>query len=371
MAYLHPPITPEGEDNKSLIIFAGAGASRGVSAEKYPMAIDFRERLPEEITGTPLYRQLIDYLKLDYREGVDIEHVLWEIGRLIEAIDKWTDGASFGAQLLKTNQISVIVPANIPAQQTHEQLLRLKEVALRLQGEINKQVYKYYSQHPSESELGRSWLPLLHLIGSKKFFRVDIVTTNYDLVIENAIEAMDEYPIDLGYINGVSPRIDLERWREGSSARLGMLTKLHGSVDWKLGDGGTESAPIIRRGHPEFDGDHDKRLIVYPGFKGHPVREPFVAFHDYFERRLKNASHMLFIGFAFRDEHINELISSALSPVAAVGVVDPVGKLPRLNFLQGATHLQQGFGVDKKATILESGGVKPFSLKDIDDWLEG
>lgn len=68
--------------NKSLIIFAGAGASRGVSKEKYPTAVDFKKKLPEDVTRQELYVQLDRYLQKQVKGTIDIEHVLWELGNI-------------------------------------------------------------------------------------------------------------------------------------------------------------------------------------------------------------------------------------------------------------------------------------------------
>lgn len=352
----------------SLVIFAGAGASRGVSGEKYPMALDFRKRLPEEVKKSQLYGQLVAHLnESGLGEDIDIEHILWELGRLNDSVEAWTAPNTFASRLLTTNTIAVAAPANTSGPHVHRQFGELGAATRRLQDQINERVYEFYAQPPDIKELKRSWIPLLEHVYSLGFDRTDIVTTNYDLVIESALEELPGNHIGMGFQPGLLPGIDLEAWRKPNS-RQGMLTKLHGSVDWKLGNGSTDNEPVIRRGHPEFDGDHRKRLILYPGFKGVPSREPFVAFHEYFRRTLRNATHLLFIGFAFRDDFINQLIASTLPAGTRVAVVNPTPKLPPLPFLNEAIHLKQGFGIEKNATILASGGVAPFSLDDFANW---
>jgi len=333
------------------------------------MALDFRKRLPEAIKNAYLYSQLINHLQASgLGEDIDIEHILWELGRLSDAIEAWTDANSFASRLLTTNQIEEIARANNSGPAVHGQFGNLQTIVRSLQDQINERVYEYYSQPPDDKELKRSWIPLLERVSSFGFDRVDLVTTNYDLVIESALESHSGNRIGMGSQQGLFPGIDLEAWRKTDSTS-GMLTKLHGSVDWKLGNGSTDTNPVIRRGHPEFDGDHRKRLILYPGFKGVPSREPFVAFHEYFRRTLQEASHLLFVGFAFRDDFINELIASTLPKSSRVAVVNPAPQLPPLPFLNGATHLKQGFGIDKNATILSSGGLTPFSLDDLETWI--
>ncbi len=354
---------------KNLIIFVGAGASRGVSPEKYPMALDFRKRLLDPITSTPLYIRLIEHLE-EFRknENIDIEHILWELGRLIDAIDIWTKEKHFTTRLLTTNHISSIIQANYNGPETYTQFGRLNKIAKTLQNTINEQVYDYYSKLPSIDELNNSWLPLLAEVGASGFGRIDIATTNYDLIIESALDHTSSTQINMGFSSGILPGIDLDVWRNTISTG-GMLTKLHGSVDWKLGVGGTQDNPVIRRGHPEFDGDHQKRLILYPGFKGEPTREPFIAFHNHFRRKAQEATHILFIGFAFRDEYINDLLSSAIQPNCKIAVINPAPELPSLPFLNTALHLKQGFCINKKNTTLTDSGIAPLSIKDIQTWM--
>jgi hypothetical protein len=356
---------------KNLIIFAGAGASRGVSGEKYPMALDFKKRLPDAITSSPLYMQLHHHLSAKgLGENIDIEHILWELGQLFNVVEEWTTNDRFATALLLNNQVGQITQqVHIPGGTVFTQFESLKNITRALQEAINERVYDYYSKPPDQEELKRSWLPLLDVVETANFGCVDIVTTNYDLVIESVLQAKAIGSISMGFSQGLFPGIDLSAWKNAPRSQ-GMLTKLHGSVDWKLGNGGTDSDPVIRRGHPEFDGDHRKRLILYPGFKGVPTKEPFVAFHDYFRKRIKEASHLLFIGFAFRDDHINELIKLNLSADSRIAVVNPSNDLPALSFLKSAKHFKQGFGMNPKPTsVLSGGGVTPLSMSDISSWL--
>lgn len=354
---------------KSLIIFAGAGASRGVSGDKYPMALDFRKRLPDAIKNSHLYSQLLAHLsKSGHGDNIDIEHILWELGRLNSTLDEWTDSAHFASQLLTTNQINVAVKSNHSGQNIYVQFDALKRIVHTLQDQINERVYEYYSQPPDTQELERSWIPLLDRLLNAGFERIDIVTTNYDLVIESALRSLPKIKISMGLGQSIYPGIDLEAWRKTEPSG-GMLTKLHGSVDWKLGNGSTATDPVIRRGHPEFDGDHKKRLILYPGFKGVPAREPFITFHDYFRRILKDASHLLFVGFAFRDDFINEVVTSSLPPKSSVAVINPASLPTNLPFLHNAIHMQQGFGIEKNTNLLTGSGLTPLSFEDIDAWI--
>lgn len=348
---------------KSLIIFAGAGASRSVSENQYPMAVDFRKRLPIEVTDSTLYKLLITHLEKSYStEIIDIEHILWELGTLKNTLSEQIKSGSFFKELLNRNKIASVIQS-AQGQLTYNLLQELELKVTNLYNTINEQVYSLYSEAPEESSLNETWIPFLKEIEDSGFNKVDIVTTNYDLVIEEALEKLNFDNVDTGFVEGIRPGIKLDNWLNYSGEK-GLLTKLHGSVDWKRGNASNQSATVIRRGHPEFDGDHSRRLILYPGFKGSPDSEPFISFHNYFKRQLGTASHIIFIGFAFRDQFINQLIFEELSKSAKVAVVDPNKDLPNHSFLDGCEHFCCSFNSKEKPGSLLTGWMpEPFPVK--------
>lgn len=111
--------------------------------------------------------------------------------------------------------------------------------------------------------------------------------------------------------------LDLRKWKEPTPERFGLLTKLHGSIDWKI------QGDRIFVGDAIFTGDHEKQGIVYPGFKGRSNLPFFGEFHDYLEVKLSNATDLIFIGFAFRDEYISDLIRSNISSDARIVLINP------------------------------------------------
>jgi hypothetical protein len=53
-------------------------------------------------------------------------------------------------------------------------------------------------------------------------------------------------------------------------------------------------------------------LLIFPGFKGTPDGEPYKNLHDDLLSRLLTAHFVYVIGFAFRDEFINNQFETAL-----------------------------------------------------------
>ena len=65
---------------------------------------------------------------------------------------------------------------------------------------------------------------------------IELVTTNYDVVLETALDVLSEKadpPIDSGWRGTIYRRFDTGLWStKPSTHSKGLLTKLHGSVNW-------------------------------------------------------------------------------------------------------------------------------------------
>ncbi|MCC6071799.1 SIR2 family protein [Massilia sp. GCM10020059] len=306
------------------------------------MALDFRKRLPEDIISNRLFQAVEScVLRTQGLSQVDIEHILWELNAARAAFAQVSSG-TFAAELLATNQIRQIIGDGAVSGQSIIQVTSaIGHHIDALADKINALVYKLYSKTPSVEELDRTWMPLLTADGLQKFDKIDVVTTNYDMVLETAIRK-SKTNVSLGYADGIFQEVDINQWA-GESQR-GLLTKLHGSVDWMRGEPEDDESTdiIIRRGNPNFYGNHSDRLILYPGFKGMASREPFNTFHTYFRKQIRAATHILFIGFAFRDEHI-ETILQEIGSNGQVANWNPADQ-PERSYLKDALHIKEPFG---------------------------
>jgi hypothetical protein len=178
---------------------------------------------------------------------------------------------------------------------------------------------------------------------------VDVFTTNYDINIETAYDEVVAGNADLYFgINGQRRKfLDMKLWQNTDSLDHGLVTKLHGSLDWKL-DGNR-----ICVGDAVFTGDHAKHAIIYPGFKGESEISFFRPFHDYLERSLANSDVLIFIGFAFRDEYINNSIRNNLSPSAEVIIINPDASVKFPHNRAKAKYIRSGFDRLSVGTVLE------------------
>lgn len=305
--------------DKSILIFAGAGASKAVAPDVYPTTIEFFNGLPTSVKSNPLFAKVENFIKqTSDSEQIDIELILWQLQELREFCTQVTDQSQLSGWMLAGNRLISALP-----QSANLNIGNLSQIADSAAGgldslisEINARVYGLYSKLPTQEQLETTWTPLL---GSLAEFgaQIEIVTTNYDVVIESALVTNEV--VDNGWRGNVVRNIETGLWAVDSSSRKkGLLTKLHGSVNWTR-DGDN----LIYVSDPLFKGSHDSHVIIYPGFKGRPSDPTFQAFHNHFRKRLESATVVIFIGFAFRDEYINEICERSINAQTSTSVINP------------------------------------------------
>ncbi len=101
-----------------------------------------------------------------------------------------------------------------------------------------------------------------------------------------------------------------------------------------------------------YAGNHERHPILYPGFKGIPSNPIFQAFHGHLARALRSADHIIFLGFAFRDEYINDVCDRSIREDATVIVIDPSKDINASSLPSGFKHIQEGF--DQKSILKAS-----------------
>lgn len=337
---------------KRLLVFAGAGASKAVSSEGYPTTVDFFGRLPEEVTGQPYFQLLKEYLQGRGRSQaqVDVEVVLWHFHELRDQLSAMARTDHFLGWMLEGDRLSRATGVQIHRAGARQSAMEGLPRLTALVDSINRLVFDLYKRAPEKDELEATWLPLLSGLSASEW-QVELVTTNYDVVLEHALVELEKsgHPmVDPGWSTGVYRALDLDRWAqapfEGGKPGVGqgLLTKLHGSVNW------SREGEEIFISDPGYKGRDDRHAIIYPGFKGRPAAEPFLTMHQYFVRALTSANVVVFVGFAFRDEYINELCERYVRPSSRVFVLNP-NSLQRLPFPSETIQPQIQQAFDKSA----------------------
>ena len=194
------------------------------------------------------------------------------------------------------------------------------KVAATVDIEICKIIYRIITA----KELGASiattkrffaWYNLLNHDFTKEVF-----TTNYDLVIEKALEA-SEIPYFDGFVGSYEPFF----WQESIDyqVRNGDLTKnwirlwkIHGSLSWFWRyDEATNSHRIIRIGNIENIQEIKNELVIYPSKDKYDSsrKQPFIAYFDRMRDYLLGGELLFIItGYSFSDQHINDIILTCM-----------------------------------------------------------
>ena len=177
----------------------------------------------------------------------------------------------------------------------------------KLDDEICRHIYKLTDQTLPSTETAyhhtASWVD-----AAKRAAPVEIFTTNYDLLMEQALEDV-RVPYFDGFAGSRQPFFDLLAMEEDAlPPRWARLWKLHGSINWyQVADKG------VFRGTSSEDGS-SKRVIHPSHLKYQESRRmPYLAMLDRLRTFLKAPTATLILcGYSFRDEHINEVIVQGL-----------------------------------------------------------
>ena len=297
-----------------ILVFAGAGSSASVDSKNYPTTIEFFKRLPEDVKNNALYNFIHEFLKAQKKESlIDIEDVLWTIDDFNRTFDATLNPDSIMGWMMSNNMLNNLAAQFGASVSETQSIIKNRESfsdqCLYLRNSINSLVHNLYTHRPDKNQL-TNWARFLKDLQSSDPV-VEIFTTNYDLVLESTIK---KYGIDIE--DGIRHHdyetiIDTTVWDSpGTSINgHGRLTKLHGSVNWQRNSDGT----IVQS--PVYTGDEKKQAVLYPGLKGRPQEEPFIMFHDHLRKTALRADVAIFVGYAFRDPYINEILSDNLPDV--------------------------------------------------------
>lgn len=194
----------------------------------------------------------------------------------------------------------------------------------------------------------------------RREYPVEIFTTNYDLLMEQAFEDL-RVPYFDGFAGVRRPFFDLRAMENDAlPSRWARLWKLHGSINWyqaKTGAG-------VFRGTAKEEGG--AKRVIHPSHLKYQEsrRMPYLAMFDRLRAFLKQATASLVLcGYSFHDQHINEVVVQGLeSTQTAVSFALLFGKIEGY---QEAVSLARG---RPNLNLLASDGAV-ISGKDI-KWLE-
>ena len=156
---------------------------------------------------------------------------------------------------------------------------------------------------------------------SNRLNPVELFTTNYDLLLEEAFEDR-KIPYFDGFVGTINPFlipecIEAENTKQYNHVYVPVswlrLWKIHGSINWFLYKDAKAKNRITRNtGRLVKPGDE---LMIFPSKQKYDEsrRLPFLLFQDRLRKFLSQGEVLLIVvGYSFGDEHINEIILQSL-----------------------------------------------------------
>lgn len=137
---------------------------------------------------------------------------------------------------------------------------------------------------------------------------VEVFTTNYDLLLEQAFEDLS-IPYFDGFVGSRQSFFDLRAVEDNLIPKhWTRLWKIHGSINWFQ----RENKEVFRSSKTS---EIDASYLIYPShLKYEQSRKmPFLALTDQLNKFLRQTNSLLVIsGYSFNDDHLNDTILSAL-----------------------------------------------------------
>ncbi len=277
IGYLHQCLSSA---KRPIGLFLGAGCSMAVKvAKNKPLIPDISgitKYVCESLNKCESLGVVIENLKKDGQKAPTVEDILTHVRGLRAVVG---GGEARG---LCANQLDKLD----------------NDICKRIQGIVNKKL----PQSDTPYHKLAAWIK-----AAERDYPVEVFTTNYDLLVEKALEDSDVPYFD-GFAGGLTPGFDVQAMEEDKlPPRWARVWKLHGSINWHrkndrvlrgAGVARGERIPVIHPSHLKYQ--ESRRL-------------PYLAMMDRLRRYLGQPSSVLILcGYSFRDQHVNDVILQGL-----------------------------------------------------------
>ena len=283
-------ILSQGRKRIGILIGAGAPTSirvdednRIVEDEGHPLIPDV-EGLTDAVMSalTESDRNIVETLKGEIAEPVNIETILTKIRRLSQAIGNSVVHGLNGSQY--------------------------EELGRKICEKIGKEVDSHLPEDPNPFSQLVSWIS-----GTQRKHSIEIFTPNYDLLMETAFERARVAYFD-GFTGSRLPFFDPASISfDELPARWSRLWKLHGSLGWKISEN-----TVVRTGR------RNATELIYPDHLKYDqiTRPPYSALFERLRHFLATSDTLLICsGFSFLDAHIRAVLDEALSANAHMAIL--------------------------------------------------
>jgi len=292
MANFHDPIKhikflrqSLSQDKKPLGFFISAGCPLAVEMEegKWPLIADVRG----------LTKYLRDELCSKGEDKNCFDRLLIEVELSKKNIENVEDILSF------IRGLKEVAVGNSVRGFTREELVKIEQdICLKIVGKLNVDL-------PNKET---PYHKLAKWISIDREKPVEVFTTNYDLLIEQAFEDLG-IPYFDGFVGSRQSFFDLRAVEDNLIPKhWTRLWKIHGSINWFQ----KESKQVFRSSRTdETNASH----LIYPShLKYEESRKmPYLALIDQLNRFLRQSNSLLVIsGYSFNDQHLNDTIVSAI-----------------------------------------------------------
>lgn len=247
---------------------------------------------------------------------------------LIPGVEELTIQATSGLTEIQTKAVEAIKKslgstANIESVLSRIRLLEQALGKTKVEG-LDSEEYKQLGKDICKriSEIVGVYLPkernaysdlIAWITGTVRSNSVEIFTTNYDFLFEEAFERVRSPYFD-GFSGGSKPFFDpVSVAGDDLPARWAKLWKMHGSLGWALEDG------AVVRGH-----GREAAELVYPDHLKYDLtqKQPYSALFERLKRFLLTPDSLLLtVGFSFRDAHICAVLDESLAMNANTAVL--------------------------------------------------
>jgi len=271
--------------NAPIGFFISAGCPLGIKMPKgkWPLIPDVRgltAYIDKKFIKNEKYQVLLKELKLSGKKNYHIEDILTFIRSLK---DVSAGGTVRGL--------------------TEDELSNLEEIVCK---EIGMKVTVDLPEGDTPYSRLANWIQSI-----EREVAIEIFTTNYDLLMEQAFE--NSYvPYFDGFVGSNKSFFDLRSLEQNEIPKhWTRLWKIHGSLNWYI----EKESKDIYRGLYNADVSKTDLHLIYPSHLKYDKsrKMPFLALIDQLRRFIsKKDSVLILSGYSFNDEHLNEVIVNTL-----------------------------------------------------------
>ena len=280
------------QDNESIGFFISAGCPLSVVM---PVG---KEPLIPDVTGLSVF------INKQLKNNKKYTSLLEEINKAEKSIENIEDILSFLRSLLLVSKGS-----DVRGLSESDLLLLEKNICNEI---VRKLDVRLPNEETPYHDLGK-WMRSID-----RKVAVEIFTTNYDVLMEEALEDL-EIPYYDGFVGSRRSFFDLRAVEDNLiPIHWSRLWKIHGSINWYQEDVAGQKK-VYRSSEIKNDASH----LIYPShLKYEESRKmPYLALIDQLNRFIRKKSSLLILsGYSFNDQHLNDTIVNALlaNPTAMV-----------------------------------------------------